>query len=74
MTCSLCEKCRARFSCIVDVYSGLRDREIVDEEKASETEVALEVVREKEVFFRSLRKDLESRLREYRTGLKISER
>ncbi|MBC8222972.1 hypothetical protein H8E65_00150 [Candidatus Bathyarchaeota archaeon] len=46
----------------------------MDEEKASETEVALEVVREKEVFFRSLRKDLESRLREYRTGLKISER
>ena len=46
----------------------------MDEETASETEVALEVVREKEAFFRSLRQDLELRLREYRAGLKVSER
>ena len=73
MAGSLCEDCGARFSCIVDLYSGLRDREILDEEKASETEVALEVVRGKETFFRSLRQDLESRLREYRTRLEIAE-
>ena len=71
MAGSLCEKCSARYSCIIDVYNGLRNRKIMDEETASETEVALEVVREKEAFFRSLRQDLESRLREYRTGLEF---
>ena len=46
----------------------------MDEETVLETEFALEVVLEKEAFFRSLRQDLESRLREYGAGLKVSER
>jgi len=60
-----CSNCREREYCIVDLYNGARHREVSSADEASETELAVEVIRRREEFFRLLRQDLELQLRLY---------
>lgn len=63
-----CGNCRERQFCIVDVYNGARPRVVSSADEASETELAVEVLRGREGFFRLLRQDLEKHLRRYTNG------
>ena len=63
-----CDKCRERRFCIVDVYNEARHREVSSVDEADSAELAVEVLREKEKFFRLLRQDLEKQIRRYRNN------
>ena len=62
---SYCGNCRERRFCIIDVYNEARHKEVASADEASEVELAVEVIRGREEFFRLLRQDLEKQLRRY---------
>ena len=67
MSCD-CVKCRERSFCIVDVYNEARHREISSVDMAENAELAVEVLRGREEFFRLLRQDLEEQVRLFANG------
>jgi hypothetical protein len=50
------------------VYNEARHREVSSVDEADSAELAVEVLREKEKFFRLLRQDLEKQIRWYRNN------
>ena len=67
MSCD-CGNCRERSFCIVDVYNEARHREISSVDMAENAELAVEVLRGREEFFRLLRQDLEEQVRLFANG------
>ena len=67
MSCD-CDNCRERSYCIVDVYNEARHREISSVDMADNAELAVEVLRGREEFFRLLRQDLEEQVRLFANG------
>ena len=64
MSCT-CVNCRERRFCIVDVYNEVRHREISSVDEGDSAELAVDVLRGREEFFRLLRQNLEKQLRLY---------